>query len=87
MFNTPWQLKKSLIADYVVLGGGNAKELKEIPKGVELDITGTRSWAEPDWQLTAHTATEAADSLRRKNVKRVTTLKWTVINAFFLLTL
>jgi predicted NBD/HSP70 family sugar kinase len=30
------QLKKSFIADYVVLGGGNAKELDEIPKGIEL---------------------------------------------------
>src|SRR3981081_1962438 len=30
------QLKKSFIADYVVLGGGNAKELNEIPKGIEL---------------------------------------------------
>src|SRR2546430_17238874 len=30
------QLKKSLIADYVVLGGGNAKALNEIPKGFEL---------------------------------------------------
>src|SRR2546423_11398354 len=30
------QLKKSLIGDYVVLGGGNAKELNKIPKGIEL---------------------------------------------------
>jgi hypothetical protein len=29
------QLKKSLIADYVVLGGGNAKKLDELPEGVE----------------------------------------------------
>ena len=30
------QLKKSLIADYVVLGGGNAKKLDELPEGSEL---------------------------------------------------
>ena len=30
------QLKKSLVADYVVLGGGNAKKLKELPEGTEL---------------------------------------------------
>ena len=29
------QLRKSLIADYVVLGGGNAKKLDELPEGVE----------------------------------------------------
>jgi polyphosphate glucokinase len=30
------ELKKSFIADYVVLGGGNAKCLKRLPRGVEL---------------------------------------------------
>src|SRR6184192_4727660 len=29
------QLRKSLIADYIVLGGGNAKKLDELPEGVE----------------------------------------------------
>src|SRR5262249_62020322 len=29
-------LKKSLIADYVVLGGGSAKKLDELPEGVEV---------------------------------------------------
>ena len=29
------QLKKSVIADYVVLGGGNAKRFKTMPEGVE----------------------------------------------------
>jgi ROK family len=29
------QLKESFIADYVVLGGGNAKKLKKLPKGAE----------------------------------------------------
>jgi hypothetical protein len=44
------QLKKSLIADYVVLGGGNAKELNELPKGIELGhnrnayLGGVRLW-------------------------------------------
>jgi hypothetical protein len=57
------QLKKSLIADYVVLGGGNAKELNEIPKGVELGnnrnafLGGVRLWQidsrthRPKWQV------------------------------------
>ncbi len=30
------QLKKSVIADYVVLGGGKAKKLRKLPKGTEL---------------------------------------------------
>ena len=44
------QLKKSLIADYVVLGGGNAKELNGLPKGIELGhnrnafLGGVRLW-------------------------------------------
>ena len=44
------QLKKSLIADYVVLGGGNAKELSKIPEGIELGhnrnafLGGVRLW-------------------------------------------
>ena len=44
------QLKKSLIADYVVLGGRNAKELNKIPKGIELGhnrnafLGGVRLW-------------------------------------------
>jgi ROK family len=57
------QLKKSLIADYVVVGGGNAKELKQIPKGVELGhnrnafLGGVRLWQidsrtrRPKWQI------------------------------------
>ena len=44
------QLKKALIADYVVLGGGNAKELNKVPKGIELGhnrnafLGGVRLW-------------------------------------------
>jgi hypothetical protein len=44
------QLKKSFIADYVVLGGGNAKRFKTLPKGVELGhnrnayLGGIRLW-------------------------------------------
>src|SRR5262245_17872882 len=44
------QLKKSFIADYVVLGGGNAKELDKIPNGIELGhnrnafVGGVRLW-------------------------------------------
>jgi polyphosphate glucokinase len=57
------QLKKSLIADYVVLGGGNAKELNKIPKGIELGhnrnafVGGVRLWQidsgtrRPKWQV------------------------------------
>ena len=57
------QLKKSLIADYVVLGGGNAKKLKELPDGVELGhnrnayLGGVRLWQieprthRPKWKM------------------------------------
>ena len=57
------QLKKSLIADYVVLGGGNAKALNQIPEGVELGhnrnafLGGVRLWQinsrtrRPKWQI------------------------------------
>jgi ROK family protein len=44
------QLKKSLIADYVVLGGGKAKKLQELPKGTDLGhnrnafLGGVRLW-------------------------------------------
>ncbi len=43
-------LKKSLIADYVVLGGGSAKKLDQLPRGVELGhnrnafLGGVRLW-------------------------------------------
>jgi hypothetical protein len=57
------QLKKSLIADYIVLGGGNAKKLDVLPKGVERGhnrnafLGGTRLWQidsrtrRPKWQI------------------------------------
>jgi polyphosphate glucokinase len=57
------QLKKALIADYVVLGGGNAKELEEVPAGIELGhnrnafLGGVRLWQinsrtrRPKWQI------------------------------------
>jgi len=44
------QLKKSLIADYVVLGGGNVKKLNSLPAGVErghnrnVFLGGARLW-------------------------------------------
>jgi len=56
-------LKKSLIADYVVLGGGSAKKLDELPDGVELGhnrnafLGGVRLWqthartGRPKWQI------------------------------------
>ncbi len=57
------QLRKSLIADYIVLGGGNAKKLDELPEGVERGhnrnafLGGTRLWQtdqrarRPKWQI------------------------------------
>lgn len=57
------QLKKSLIADYVVLGGGNAKKLKELPESTELGhnrnafLGGVRLWQvdphthRPKWKI------------------------------------
>jgi predicted NBD/HSP70 family sugar kinase len=57
------QLKKALIADYVVLGGGNAKKFDELPKGIERGynrnafLGGTRLWQidpktrKPKWQI------------------------------------
>jgi hypothetical protein len=57
------QLKKALIADYVVLGGGNAKKLKQLPAGAELGhnrnafLGGTRLWQvdprtrRPKWKI------------------------------------
>lgn len=50
------QLKKSLIADYVVLCGGNAKKLDALPEGIERGhnrnafLGGTRLW-----QIDSHT--------------------------------
>jgi len=56
-------LKKSLIADYVVLGGGSAKRLDRLPEGVELGhnrnafLGGIRLWQtephvrRPKWQI------------------------------------
>ena len=57
------QLKKSLIADYLVLGGGNAKELRELPEDAELGhnrnafLGGVRLWQHdprtrrPKWKV------------------------------------
>ncbi len=57
------QLKKALIADYVVLGGGNAKKFDELPEGIERGhnrnafLGGTRLWQidprtrRPKWQI------------------------------------
>ena len=56
-------LKKSLIADYVVLGGGSAKKLDRLPEGVEPGhnrnafLGGIRLWQtephtrRPKWQI------------------------------------
>ena len=57
------QLKKSLVADYVVLGGGNTKKLDSLPEGVERGhnrnafLGGTRLWQidprtrRPKWRI------------------------------------
>jgi hypothetical protein len=57
------QLKKSLIADYVVLGGGNVKRFSRLPDGVERGynrnafLGGTRLWQidprtrRPKWRI------------------------------------
>ena len=57
------QLKKALIADYVVLGGGNVKKLRELPEGAELGhnrnafLGGVRLWQvdprrrRPRWKI------------------------------------
>jgi len=57
------QLKKSFIADYVVLGGGNVKKLDSLPKGVERGhnrnafLGGARLWQidprtrRPKWRI------------------------------------
>ena len=57
------QLRKSFIADYVVLGGGNAKKLKQLPEGAELGhnrnafLGGVRLWQidprtrRPKWKI------------------------------------
>ncbi len=56
-------LKQSFIADYVVLGGGNAKCIDKLPKGMELGhnrnafIGGVRLWqneprtGRPRWNI------------------------------------
>ena len=57
------QLKKSFIADYVVLGGGNTKKLSELPEGAEPGhnrnayLGGVRLWQidprtrRPKWKI------------------------------------
>lgn len=57
------QLKRSFIADYVVLGGGNAKRFKQLPEGIEPGDNnnayrgGLRLWEsepgsrEPKWRI------------------------------------
>ncbi len=58
------QMKLAFVADYVVLGGGNAKQMDgELPKGVELGhnrnafLGGVRLWEtdprtrQPKWQV------------------------------------
>ena len=61
--DTVAQLKIALIADYVVLGGGNSKNMDALPKGVELGhnrnayLGGQRMWENdsktrrPKWQF------------------------------------
>jgi hypothetical protein len=52
VFDVIDQLRKALVADYVVLGGGNSKKLKELPEGVKLGansnafLGGFRLWTD-----------------------------------------
>ena len=60
---TVGQLKKSVIADYIVLGGGKAKKLRELPEDTELGhnrnafLGGVRLWqndprtGRPKWKI------------------------------------
>jgi hypothetical protein len=57
------KMKLAFVADYVVLGGGNAKEMKEVPEGIELGNNrnaypgGVRLWEtdrrthQPKWNV------------------------------------
>jgi polyphosphate glucokinase len=63
VMSTVAQLKKSFIADYIVLGGGNVKKLKKLPEGAELGhnrnayLGGVRLWQidprtrRPKWKI------------------------------------
>jgi hypothetical protein len=63
VMNAVTQLKKSFIADYVVLGGGNTKKLSELPEGAEQGhnrnayLGGIRLWQvdprtrRPKWKI------------------------------------
>jgi polyphosphate glucokinase len=63
VLNAVAQLKKSVIADYVVLGGGNAKKFEKLPKGIEPGhnrnafLGGVRLWQNeprtkrPKWRI------------------------------------
>ena len=63
VFRAVLLLKKALIADYVVLGGGSAKKLDELPHGLKLGhnrnafLGGVRLWQtdqhtrRPKWQI------------------------------------
>jgi polyphosphate glucokinase len=63
VFRAVFLLKKALIADYVVLGGGSAKKLDKLPDGIELGhnrkafLGGARLWQtdprtrRPKWQI------------------------------------
>jgi polyphosphate glucokinase len=59
------QLKHALIADYVVLGGGNAKKLDQLPPDTRLGsnvnafVGGERLWQE---KIRTHTPPESADA-------------------------
>lgn len=54
------KLKSALGADYVVLGGGNCKKLKEVPKGAQLGnnenafVGGFRMWEQTKHAVGAH---------------------------------
>jgi len=57
VFDVVQRLKDALIADYVVLGGGNVKKLEELPPGCRVGdnanafVGGVRLWEESHWKL------------------------------------
>ena len=60
VFDVASRLKSALQADYVVLGGGNAKLLKELPDGIRLGdnsrafLGGHRLWLAPKLRSDSH---------------------------------
>ena len=72
-------LKKSFIADYVVLGGGSAKKLDQLPHGVELGTQSKRlsRRRSPLANRPAHPQTKVANLMKESHTKITTDTKTT----------